>query len=570
MSSQVLYDLYIAYSKQVGLEVRFNQDDLYTDIYNRFNNRPVSIDFIQRIVRTNFFDRNIHDPLVVKLTGIDFLYEFFVYHEDFEGVYIKEGLIARGGIRLSSDEFYRNEALALYRTQALKNSCIVPQAGKGCFIHKKGEEKSSYLRFIKSILDITDDVQNGKIIKYQYALDEYDTYFVVAPDKGTGYWLDDANELSKNRWIGNAFASSSNQTGLSHKKLGITSKGAWISAQYHFKKTDIDINNISTIGVGDMSGDVFGNGMLLSRNIKLYAAFNHSEIFIDIAPDNTSYDERKRLFDNQLTWKHYIGKYVYVYDRNVHIIHINSHIQKLLNIHTLQVTPDDLIRSILTMKVDMIWFGGIGTYISCNGPIKPNEIQAKVIIEGANLAVTQEARTQLTCLINTDYFDNSGGVQCSDYEVILKTMHINDVQSLATNVEKIILENHHEQNILLDYLEENRHLITEDMLNKLDIERYNAELSRSELCEFIARTRKYLKSQESFIELDSTAEYILNLKIPMANKYIEQLRQHVFIQDILRTLYINYAIRYSIFELLNEEHTLSEVVHQLTKEYTSI
>lgn len=555
-----LYNLYCAYCHQCRVQNVYDAHDLEIDLNNRFNNRQVRLDFIKRIVRTNFFDKKEHDPLIVKLIGDEFAYEFFVYHEDFEGVYIKESMIARGGIRLSSYEMYRDEALALYRTQSLKNACIVPNGGKGCFISRAQDAKSSYLSFINAILSLTDDIKDGEVKKYKYSLDDIDTYFVVAPDKGTGYWLDDANILAQDRWMKSAFASSG-KDGLNHKKIGITSKGAWICAQYHFNRYNIDQNNISTIGVGDMSGDVFGNGMLMSENIKLYAAFNDKEIFIDTMPNENSYAERKRLFDNQLTWKYYQDHSAYIYNRHDNFIALHDNVRKLLNIDVHNIMPDRLIEIILQMDIDMIWFGGIGTYIG-DEYLSPSSIRAKVIVEGANLAVTQKARTMLKAAINTDYFDNSGGVQCSDYEVLLKTMGIENVLLFQNEIEKIILDNFHKDNILLDHMQDNYDINEDDVIKLPMFNRYNHILSRSEICEFISLTKKQMKEQKINIPLDGAAEYILNSKMPHID--IDLIKQHPLIQDILKVFYINYAVhKYTPLYFLRNNYDLVSVVKEI-------
>lgn len=556
-----LYNLYCAYCHQCKIQSIYSAHDLEIDLYNRFNNKSVTIDFIQRIVRTNFFDKKENDPLIVKLTGDEFAYEFFVYHEDFEGVYIKESMISRGGIRLSSYDMYRDEALALYRTQSLKNACIVPNGGKGCFISRTENAKSSYLSFINAILSITDDIKHGEVKKYKYSLDDIDTYFVVAPDKGTGYWLDDANILAKDRWIKSAFASSG-KDGLNHKKMGITSKGAWICAQYHFNRCNIDQNNISTIGVGDMSGDVFGNGMLMSENIKLYAAFNDKEIFIDTMPNENSYVERKRLFDNQLTWKYYQDHGAYIYNRHDSLITLNDNVRKLLNINANTIIPEQLIEIILKMDIDLIWFGGIGTYIGDNY-LSPSSIRAKVIVEGANLAVTQKARAMLKSAINTDYFDNSGGVQCSDYEVLLKTMGIDNVLPFQNEIEEIILDNFHKDNMLLDHMQQNYDIEEDDIVKLQKFNRYNNILSRSEICELISLTKKQIKEKNIHIPIDKTAEYILQSKMPKID--INLIKKHPLIQDILKILYINYAIhKYTpLYFLRNDNYNLVSIVKEI-------
>lgn len=386
--------------------------------------------------------------------------EIYVYANEFEGVHLRAGKIARGGLRWSDRaEDYRTEALGLMKAQVTKNSVIVPTGSKGAFfikIDKSSMSKEEYFdnvvvcykNFLRGLLDLTDNIISGKVHHPAnlVILDDHDPYLVVAADKGTASFSDYANEISAeyNFWLGDAFASGG-KTGYDHKKLGITARGAWISVQRHFSDINIDANThpLTVVGIGDMSGDVFGNGLLSSKYLKLVAAFNHIHIFLDPTPiPEVSFEERKRLFNLAgSNWSDYnselISKGGGVFERKAKIIHLSPEIKDLLNLAQDEITPDELIASILKAKVDLIWNGGIGTYIKsrletnleiadktndnlrCNG----QEIRATVIAEGGNIGVSQMGRIEYSKnngKLNTDFIDNSAGVDCSDHEVNIK------------------------------------------------------------------------------------------------------------------------------------------------------
>jgi glutamate dehydrogenase len=386
--------------------------------------------------------------------------EIFVYSNDFEAIHLRGGKVARGGLRWSDrKEDYRTEALGLMKAQMTKNSVIVPVGSKGAFYIKLDATKfekaeyqlqavECYKNFLRGMLDITDNIVDGKVLQPEgiEVYDENDPYLVVAADKGTASFSDYANSVSKEYgfWLGDAFASGGS-AGYDHKKMGITAKGAWISVQRHFAEIGIDVqkNNIKVVGIGDMSGDVFGNGMLLSESIKLVAAFNHAHIFIDPNPDATiSFKERKRLFEKPGSkWSDYDPKLLSdgagIYERSSKKITISDEAKALLDTNINEFTPEGLINTILKAPVDLIWNGGIGTYIKastesnldvgdktndslrCNG----NEIRAAVIAEGGNLGLSQLGRIEYAKQggrVNTDFIDNSAGVDCSDHEVNIK------------------------------------------------------------------------------------------------------------------------------------------------------
>ena len=386
--------------------------------------------------------------------------EIFVYSPKMEGIHLRGGKVARGGLRWSDrTEDFRTEVHGLVKAQITKNAVIVPTGSKGGFIVKdnlsglsrdefiaKGIE--AYKTFLSGMLDITDNIIEGKITppRQVVRLDEEDPYLVVAADKGTATFSDIANEVSKEYkfWLGDAFASGGSQ-GYDHKKMGITAKGAWISVMRHFYESGKDINKeeFTAVGVGDMSGDVFGNGMLLSENIKLIAAFNHLHIFIDPTPDSKkSYLEREKLFSlPRSSWEDYNKNIIShggaIFSRSEKSIKLNKQIKEALDIFEDELTPDELIKRILMSPVELIWNGGIGTYIKSSSEshadvgdrandllrVDAKSVRAKIIGEGGNLGLTQKGRIEFALnggRINTDSLDNSAGVDCSDHEVNIK------------------------------------------------------------------------------------------------------------------------------------------------------
>ncbi len=387
--------------------------------------------------------------------------EIFVYSPRLEGIHLRAGPVARGGIRWSDrrDDF-RTEILGLMKAQRVKNAVIVPTGAKGGFFPKRlpdpaedrdawiAEGTECYKSFIRTLLAITDNIIDDKVVhpKNVVIRDGEDPYFVVAADKGTASFSDTANAIAIDHgfWLGDAFASGGSN-GYDHKAMGITAKGAWISVQRHFAEMGVDVQeeSVRVCGVGDMSGDVFGNGMLLSKAIKLVAAFDHRHIFIDPDPDPTnSWTERKRLFDlPRSSWDDYDKKLISkgggVFARSEKSIKLTKPIREMLGIEEDTVDPATLMSAILRMKADLLWFGGIGTYVKAkaessidvgdpaNDPIRVNaeDLGVKVIGEGANLAITQAARIAFDLFggrINADFIDNSAGVDCSDKEVNIK------------------------------------------------------------------------------------------------------------------------------------------------------
>tara|TARA_R110000772_G_scaffold156977_5_gene268236 strand:+ start:873 stop:5555 length:4683 start_codon:yes stop_codon:yes gene_type:complete len=424
---------------------------------------------IDSILRTNAFAPQANEALAFKIESAKIpdlptpvpWREIFVYSPRVEGIHLRAGPVARGGLRWSDrrDDF-RTEILGLMKAQRVKNAVIVPTGAKGGFYAKKlpagdnrdafiAEGIASYKIFIRTLLSITDNIKDGEVLppKQVVRLDDNDPYFVVAADKGTASFSDIANAIAieNDFWLGDAFASGGSN-GYDHKAMGITARGAWISVQRHFAEMGVDVQKepILVVGVGDMSGDVFGNGMLLSKTLRLVAAFDHRHIFVDPNPDpTTSWKERKRLFDlPRSSWEDYdknlISKGGAIFSRQSKTLKINKEIAALLDLSgEKEVTPSRLMSAILTSKADLLWFGGVGTYIKApnenhievgdpsNDKIRVDakQLQVKVIGEGANLGITQAGRICFSAQggrINTDFIDNSAGVDCSDNEVNIK------------------------------------------------------------------------------------------------------------------------------------------------------
>ena len=424
-------------------------------------------------VRTNFYqlgrDGRAKEVIAIKFSSrmLDAappprpLYEVFVYSARLEAVHLRFGKVARGGIRWSDrPQDFRTEVLGLVKAQNVKNAVIVPVGAKGGFVPKRlpagaprdaiqAEGVATYKSFISTLLDITDNIGVGTagvippadVIRYEGD----DPYLVVAADKGTATFSDIANELATAHdfWLGDAFASGGS-AGYDHKKIGITARGAWESVKRHFREMDIDVaaTPITVVGVGDMSGDVFGNGMLREKTIKLVAAFDHRDIFIDPDPDPArTFAERQRLFDlPRSSWQDFDKKLLSkgggVFSRASKDIKLSPQAQAVLGVAE-HVTPNDLIRAILKARVDLIFFGGIGNYIRASDEtdeaagdrandgvrVTAKALRCKVIGEGANLAVTQRGRIEAAFAgikLNSDAIDNSAGVNTSDMEVNIK------------------------------------------------------------------------------------------------------------------------------------------------------
>jgi glutamate dehydrogenase len=471
---------------------------------------------IESTLRTNFYQDKPYVSFKLNPTGINGLpfprpmFEIWVYSPRVEGVHLRFGKVARGGLRWSDRrEDFRTEILGLVKAQTVKNAVIVPTGAKGGFFAKRlpdpgadraawmAEGVESYKTFIRGLLDVTDNLVTGaegerlvapdNVVRH----DDDDAYLVVAADKGTATFSDIANGLAAEYdfWLGDAFASGGS-VGYDHKAMGITARGAWESVKRHFSELDVDTQSdpFTVVGVGDMSGDVFGNGMLLSQHIRLVAAFDHRHIFLDPNPDETtSFVERRRLFElPRSSWDDYnkalISEGGGVYPRQVKSIPVSPQVRAALGLSqdTTQLSPPELLRAILLAPADLLYNGGIGTYVKAstethamvgdkaNDAIRVDgrDLRVKVVGEGGNLGMTQQGRIEAALqgvILNTDAIDNSAGVDCSDHEVNIKIFVDRMVAagkldpeeraaflaSMTDEVGRLVLEDNIDQNILL-------------------------------------------------------------------------------------------------------------------------
>ncbi len=587
------------------------------------------LNLIDATVRTNYFQERQGDSghisfkfdsqRIEQLPKPSPRYEIYVYAPRFEGIHLRGGRVARGGIRWSDRrEDYRTEVLGLMKAQMVKNAVIVPAGSKGGFITKQishlpateiyGEVQACYSLYINALLELTD---NRVGIEIEQPLrtrihDEADPYLVVAADKGTAAFSDVANAIAaKHRfWLDDAFASGGSQ-GYDHKKMGITARGAWESVKRHFRGLGRDIQRepFSVVGIGDMSGDVFGNGMLLSPCIQLVAAFNHMHIFIDPKPDiKKSYRERERLFGlSRSTWHDYNKKLISkggdIFLRKAKQITLTPEIKQLLDCKDDHLTPDELIVYILKAQVDLIWNGGIGTYIKAatesdtevsdksNDAIRiyGRQVRAKAIGEGGNLGVTQRGRVeyaQAGGLIYTDSIDNSAGVNCSDKEVNIKILLSQLVKSgrltgkrrnqllveMTDEVAQKCLFNNYRQTQIIDSIEQHaalnmyqharfmRHLEAEKILNRrleylpsdkqiTDRIAKNQGLTRPELSILLSYSKLTYKNAllESSSLTEKCYDSLLLGYFPrlIRKRYADEILQHPLRKEIIATILSN-------------------------------
>ncbi len=464
-------------------------------------------------------------------------FEIFVYAPDIEGVHLRGGKVARGGLRWSDrQEDFRTEILGLVKAQQVKNTVIVPVGAKGGFVCKRqptltnrdeifAEGQRCYKRFIRALLDVSDNIIEGEVAypKNVVRHDEDDPYLVVAADKGTATFSDLANSVSEeyNFWLGDAFASGGSN-GYDHKAMGITAKGGWESVKRHFREMGIDCQttDFTAIGVGDMAGDVFGNGMLLSKHIRLQAAFNHMHIFIDPNPESaSSWEERNRLFQlPRSSWEDYDAKRISkgggIFSRRAKSIDLTPEIQKMLGTKRSSMAPNDLIKKILSMKVDLLWNGGIGTYVKASTEthtdvgdrandvlrIDGQDLKAKVVGEGGNLGMTQLGRIEYGLnggRVNTDFVDNVGGVDCSDNEVNIKIF----LNGLVMNGDLTLKQ----RNTILESMEDEvGEIVLEDAYNQSE----SISVTEQQGVSLVKEQIRFIHTMEKAGHLDRALEYI--------------------------------------------------------------
>ncbi|MFG2438903.1 NAD-glutamate dehydrogenase [Streptomyces sp. NPDC048508] len=620
---------------------------------------------IKATLRTNFFQKTAEgtphayvsmkfDPTAIPdLPAPRPAFEIWVYSPRVEGVHLRFGKVARGGLRWSDRrEDFRTEILGLVKAQMVKNTVIVPVGAKGGFVAKQLPDPSadrdawlaegirSYRTFISALLDITDNLVAGEVVPPADVVrhDEDDTYLVVAADKGTATFSDIANEVAESYdfWLGDAFASGGS-AGYDHKKMGITARGAWESVKRHFRELGVDTQtqDFTVVGVGDMSGDVFGNGMLLSEHIRLVAAFDHRHIFIDPDPvAETSYAERRRLFElPRSSWADYdtglISAGGGVFPRSAKAIPVNAHIREALGIESkvAKMTPADLMRAILQAPVDLLWNGGIGTYVKssaesnaevgdkANDAIRVDgaELRVKVVGEGGNLGLTQLGRIEFAQTggkINTDAIDNSAGVDTSDHEVNIKIL-LNAVVAngdltvkqrnkllaeMTDEVGALVLRNNYAQNTAIaNALAQSpsmlhaqqrfmRHLVREGHLDRalefLPSERQIRErltagqgLTGPETAVLLAYTKITVSTDLLATSLpdDPYLQSLLHAYFPTAlrDRFREQIEGHALSREIVTTVLVNDTVNTggtSFLHRLREETgaSLEEIVRAQT------
>ena len=504
---------------------------------------------IKATLRTNFYQQKTPSTISFKLSPDKIpemplplpMFEIFVYSPRFEGIHLRSAKVARGGLRWSDRrEDFRTEVLGLMKAQQVKNAVIVPAGAKGGFVPKNlpvngsredilQEAIACYKGFIQGLLDITDNMVGFDVVRPKETIcyDDVDPYLVVAADKGTATFSDIANQIAiENQfWLGDAFASGGS-AGYDHKKMGITARGAWVSCERHFQGLNINVDNteVTAVGIGDLSGDVFGNGVLLSKHLKLVAAFNHMHIFLDPNPNpELSFLERERMFAlPRSTWGDYnpecISQGGGIYSRTAKFITLTEEVKKLLDVVDDRLAPNDLIRAILKAPVDLIWNGGIGTYVKAteethsdvgdraNDAVRVNgcDLRCRVVVEGGNLGCTQLGRIEyalLGGLINTDFIDNSAGVDCSDHEVNIKILLNSIIEagdltlkqrnqllvSMTEEVSSLVLQNNYHQNQAVSFLSELSPASMSLYIRYLDLQEQKGKINRQ--LEFLPDTK---------------------------------------------------------------------------------
>ncbi|MGC4807172.1 NAD-glutamate dehydrogenase [Micromonospora sp. DT233] len=584
---------------------------------------------IQATLRTSFYAKPIGgrpkpyvafklDPQAIpELPAPRPKFEIFVYSPRFEGVHLRYGPVARGGLRWSDRrEDFRTEVLGLVKAQMVKNAVIVPVGAKGGFVLKqkpgdRDEAVACYQEFVGAMLDVTDNIVAGKIVPPEDVVrhDPDDPYLVVAADKGTATFSDIANEISEAHdfWLGDAFASGGS-AGYDHKKMGITARGAWESVKRHFRELghDTQTQDFTVVGVGDMSGDVFGNGMLLSEHIRLVAAFDHRHIFLDPDPDAaTSYAERRRLFDlPRSSWEDYDPKLISegggIHPRTAKSVPVSPQVRAVLGLgdEVTQLSPQELMRAILTAPVDLFWNGGIGTYIKASSQThaevgdKSNDairvdgkaLRCRVVGEGGNLGCTQAGRIEYARAggrIYTDFIDNAAGVDCSDHEVNIKILLNTAVAdgaltrpdrdellaAMTDEVAELVLRDNYDQARAINnsqaqaasLLPVHRRMIT-DLERSGALDRALEGLPSDE--ELATRTEfgltapefavllayvKIVLEREILTEGLADEEWVTDVLVkyfptPMRERFAERMGQHRLRRDIVTTVLVNEAV----------------------------
>jgi glutamate dehydrogenase len=581
------------------------------------------LEVINATLRTNYFQQDKDGQpktwLAIKLdpkriTDMPLprpLYEVFVYSPRVEAIHLRAAKVARGGIRWSDRrEDFRTEVLGLMKAQQVKNTVIVPAGAKGGFIVTKLPQEMSreaymeevitcYQTFMRGLLDLTDNLQAGEIVPPQNTVryDDDDPYLVVAADKGTASFSDIANGIAKEYdfWLGDAFASGGS-AGYDHKKMGITARGAWESVKRHLQNLHIDPTkqDFTVVGIGDMSGDVFGNGMLLSKHIKLVAAFNHLHIFLDPNPDpEASFKERERLFHlPRSTWEDYnsslISKGGAVFRRALKSIPLSPEVKQLLELDQDYVEPNVLIQAILRAPVDLLWNGGIGTYVKSsaerqadvgdktNDAVRVNgsDIRARAVGEGGNLGFTQLGRVEYALkggLIYTDFIDNSAGVDCSDHEVNSKIL----LNAIVANGDLTLKQRN---NLLADMTAEIAELILHDNASQTraislatfnigETEIYRLYIGELERSAKLNRALEFLPDDKIFMERKAQGKGLTSPEIAILLAYAKmQTKAELLQSDVIEDPYLARAVELAFPQPLRERYHLQMENHSLRRE----
>ncbi|MGB0466245.1 MAG: NAD-glutamate dehydrogenase [Pontibacterium sp.] len=582
------------------------------------------LELIKATLRTSFFQRNksgeLKDYFSFKLSPREIssiplprpMFEVFVYSARVEGVHLRGGKVARGGLRWSDRlEDYRTEVLGLVKAQQVKNSVIVPVGAKGGFVAKQlpttggreawlNEGIASYKIFISALLDITDNLVAGEVVPPVDVVrhDEDDPYFVVAADKGTATFSDIANEIAEARgfWLGDAFASGGSQ-GYDHKGMGITARGAWESVKLHFRELGLDTQSeaFSVIAIGDMAGDVFGNGMLLSEHIQLCAAFNHMHIFIDPNPDTaSSFTERQRMFAlPRSAWDDYNKELISagggVFSRAAKWIDISPEMQQRFDIQATRLAPNDLITALLKAPVDLIWNGGIGTYVKASHEnhsdvgdkandglrVNGNELRCRVLGEGGNLGFTQQGRMEFCAQggkSNTDFIDNAGGVDCSDHEVNIKIL-LNEVvangdltvkqrnallRDMTDEVSELVLHNNYQQAQAISIGHNHA---------RRAMDEYTRLISRLEADGKLDRELEFIPSDERFQERKISGQGLTKPELSVLISYVKaELKEGLVDSRITDDDYLNREVMTAFPQRLIEGYSEEINQHRLRPE----
>jgi glutamate dehydrogenase len=585
------------------------------------------LELMDATLRTNFFQQQadgsakdyfsfkFNSAMISALPLPKPMFEIFVFSRLIEGVHLRGGKVARGGLRWSDrSEDYRTEVLGLVKAQQVKNSVIVPVGAKGGFIVKqatKPGDRDEFMRvgincyktFISGLLDITDNLVAGKTTPPAQVVrkDEDDPYLVVAADKGTATFSDIANSLADDYgfWLGDGFASGGSN-GYDHKAMGITAKGAWISVQRHFRElgTDVQSEDFTVVGIGDMSGDVFGNGMLLSKHTCLVAAFNHLHIFIDPNPNSAlSFKERSRLFKlPRSNWADYdsslISKGGGIFPRSAKSITLTPEMKQRFEIDVNSASPDQLISLLLKAPVDLLWNGGIGTYVKASTEshsnvgdkgndslrVDGNELRCKVIGEGGNLGFTQLGRIEYALnggVSLTDFIDNSAGVDCSDHEVNIKIL-LNELKnsnklteqkrrsilvSMTDEVSALVLDNNYSQVQSIGVAHAQMGSRGKEFSGLVGYLEKNAGLNRK---------LEFLPSDEVLDERETKLQFLTRPELSVLTSYMKMyLKKELVVSDYIADPYLTPYLYSAFPQTLRKSHSAEIDSHQLRKEITS-